>query len=150
MQPTQPITRRTFLHSVAALSAVSITPALAASPILALNPTPACSTLSADRRHLYLAHAADPSASLPAGTVESYSIHPRTGALTLLNRQSLALFATTPTAITIADLNLRVQLGPHAHNLLPLNPDGSIARLTHSIKRITLVPSATAPVNPHA
>jgi len=68
----------------------------------------------------------------PTASVESFRIDPRTGALTLLNRQALALSATHPGHLALSPgggLLAVAVTGGGAYNLLPVCRDGSLGEV---------------------
>ena len=101
--------------------------------------SPASLVLSPDQRFLYVANAVESFEHLPAGSVEAYAVDANTGRLSLLNQRGLALSATMPKhlAISPAGRQLAVAVaGGAAYNLLPLHEDGSIGRVTASLKQV--------------
>jgi 6-phosphogluconolactonase len=100
---------------------------------------PVSLTLSPDQRFLYVANAITSFRHLPTGSVEAYAVDPDRGSLTRLNRRALALSAVVPKHLAISpdgrQLAVAVE-GGIAYNLLPLDRDGSIGRVTASIKHL--------------
>ena len=119
------------------------------------SPAPVALALSPDQRFLYAANAIDLFSHLSTGSVEAYAVDAGTGDLTLMNRQALALSATAPKHLAVSPdgrhLGVAVS-GGAAYNLLPLKEDGSIGRVTASMKQIGIGahPEHQARANPHA
>lgn len=99
---------------------------------------PVSLTLSPDQQFLYAANAITSFNHLPTGSVESFAVNALTGSLKLLNRQALALSCTSPRHLAVSPdgRHLAVAVAGGAYNLLPLNSDGSIGRVTASFKQI--------------
>ncbi len=100
---------------------------------------PASLALSPDRRFLYVANAVDSFEHMPTGSVEAFAVDAQTGRLTLLNRQRLALSAVMPSHIAVSPDGGQIAVavaGGAAYNLLPVLEDGSVGRVTASLKQI--------------
>jgi 6-phosphogluconolactonase (cycloisomerase 2 family) len=98
---------------------------------------PVSLALAADRT-LYVVNEIDSHKGLPLGTVEAYAIE-KDGTLGLLNRQHLALSAIHPqhAAVTPDGRHLVVAVrGGGAYNILPLNYDGSLGRVSAILKEV--------------
>jgi 6-phosphogluconolactonase len=101
--------------------------------------SPVSLVLSPDQRFLYVANAIKDFEHRPTGSVEAYALDVKTGHLRLLNRQGLALSATMPRHLAISPNARQLAVavaGGAAYNLLPLNEDGSIGRVTASLKQV--------------
>jgi len=101
--------------------------------------SPASLALSPDQRFLYVANAVESFEHRPTGSVEAYAVDAKTGHLSLLNRQGLALSATVPRHLAISPNGRQLAVavaGGAAYNLLPLKEDGSIGRVTASLKQV--------------
>jgi 6-phosphogluconolactonase (cycloisomerase 2 family) len=99
---------------------------------------PVSLTLSADRKILYAVNEIDSHKGLPVGTAESYAIE-ADGRLRLLNRRELALSAILPrhAAVTPDGRQLVVAVrGGGAYNVLPLEEDGSLGRVSAILKEV--------------
>lgn len=101
--------------------------------------SPASLAFSPDQRFLYVANAVDSFEHLPAGSVEAFAVDAQTGRLTLLNRQRLALSAVMPSYIAVSPDGSQIAVavaGGAAYNLLPVLENGSVGRVTASLKQI--------------
>lgn len=95
--------------------------------------------LSPDQRFLYVVNAVDSFEHMPTGSVEAFAVDAQTGRLTSLNRQRLALSAVMPSHITVSPNGGQIAVaiaGGAAYNLLPVLEDGSVGRVTASLKQI--------------
>jgi 6-phosphogluconolactonase len=89
--------------------------------------------------HLYAANGVSQYGNLPRGSVESYTINAMTGQLALKNRVPLSLSATSPTDLAVAPNGRTIVVAVHgggAYNLLSLEEDGSLGRVTGILKEI--------------
>ena len=101
--------------------------------------SPASLALSPDQRFLYVANAVESFEHRPTGSVEAFAVDAKTGHLSLLNRQGLSLSATVPRHLAISRKGSQLAVavaGGAAYNLLPLKEDGSIGRVTASLKQV--------------
>ena len=88
---------------------------------------------------LYVANGVSQHGNLPRGSVEAYTINPTTGQLVLKNRVPLSLSATSPTNLAVAPNGRNIIVAAHgggAYNLLLLEEDGSLGRVTGILKEI--------------
>jgi 6-phosphogluconolactonase len=99
------------------------------SPVsLALHPT---------GKSLYVLHEVSEHEGLPAGAVEAYGVHVRSGRLTSLGRRGLALSATMPRHLAVAPDGSSLAVAVHgggAYNLLPIENDGRVGRVCGIVK----------------
>jgi 6-phosphogluconolactonase len=89
--------------------------------------------------YLYVANGVSQHGNLPRGSVEAYTINATTGQLAFKNRVPLSLSATSPTDLAVAPdgRNIVVAVnGGGAYNVLPLEGDGSLGRVTGILKEI--------------
>jgi 6-phosphogluconolactonase (cycloisomerase 2 family) len=94
---------------------------------------------------LYVLNAVSEHKGLPCGTVEAYRVQTKTGHLTFLNRQPLALSATMPRNIAISPDGKTLAVAVHgggAYNLLPIMPDGGVGRVGSAMKETGCGPVA--------
>jgi 6-phosphogluconolactonase len=99
--------------------------------------TPSALALHPTQNFLYATHAVDTYHGLPTGAIEAYVIDPYTGRLTSLNQQSLSLSATMPSDVAVSPdgRHLAVAIyGGGAYNLLQINEDGSLQRVSGILK----------------
>lgn len=98
---------------------------------------PSALALHRNRNILFAANEIDTYQTLPTGSVESYRIDPQHGCLTLINRQSLSLSATSPRHLAVSpdgrDLIVAVH-GGGAYNILPINSDGGLDKVSAILK----------------
>jgi 6-phosphogluconolactonase (cycloisomerase 2 family) len=100
---------------------------------------PACLEFHPNANFLFAVNEVDNHQGLPAGSVESYSIHPITGRLTLVNRQGLSLSSTFPRGCAISPDGRHLIVaayGGGTYNVLPINEAGVIGRPNQIIKEI--------------
>jgi len=93
--------------------------------------------LHPNQQFLYAVNAIDTYRSLPAGTIEAYSIDPQKGILTLLNRQPLSLSGIMPKHLAISPDGRNVVVAIHgggAYNVLPIRADGHLERVSGIVK----------------
>lgn len=98
---------------------------------------PAFLALHPSQQSLYVVNEIDSYRHLPTGSVESFAIDPRSGHLSLLNRQPLSLSATSPRHLAIAADGSSLVVASHgggAYNLLPLAPNGALERVSSIVK----------------
>jgi 6-phosphogluconolactonase (cycloisomerase 2 family) len=89
--------------------------------------------------HLYVANGVSHQGNLPRGSVEAYTINATTGQLAWKNRVPLSLSATTPTDLAVSPNGRSIVVAAHgggAYNLLSLEEDGSLGRVTGILKEI--------------
>ncbi len=89
--------------------------------------------------HLYVANGVSQHGNLPRGSVEAYTINATTGELAWKNRVPLSLSATSPTDLAVAPNGRSIVVAVHgggAYNLLLLEEDGSLGRVTGILKEI--------------
>ncbi|MFM0338517.1 lactonase family protein [Paraburkholderia fungorum] len=97
-------------------------------------------------RFLYAVNQIDVYQGLATGSVEAYSIDPRDGRLSLLNRQPLSLSGTRPShaAISPNGRMLVVALsGGGAYDVMPIGPDGRLANVSSILKETGCGPDKT-------
>lgn len=100
---------------------------------------PAALALSPNQRFLYVVNSISTFNHLPTGSVEAFAVDSDNGKLTPVNRQALALSAVMPKHLAVAPDGQQLAVaatGGAAYNLLPLLSDGSIGRVTASIKQL--------------
>jgi 6-phosphogluconolactonase len=86
---------------------------------------------------LYVLNSVNEYQGLPCGSVEAYKVQAKTGHLTLLGRQPLALSATMPRDLAISPDGKTLAVAVHgggAYNLLPIFADGDIGRVSSTLK----------------
>jgi DNA-binding beta-propeller fold protein YncE len=86
---------------------------------------------------LYVLNEVSEYRGLPRGTVEAYRIDRKTGKLTLLIRQPLALSAIMPRHLAVSPDGKTLAVAVHgggAYNILPIMNDGSVGRLQSTLK----------------
>jgi 6-phosphogluconolactonase (cycloisomerase 2 family) len=89
--------------------------------------------------YLYAANGVSQHGNLPRGSVEAYTINATTGQLALKNRVPLSLSATSPTDLAVAPDGRSLVVAVHgggAYNLLLLEEDGRLGRVTGILKEI--------------
>jgi 6-phosphogluconolactonase len=89
--------------------------------------------------YLYVANGVSQHGNLPRGSVEAYTINATTGQLTWKNRVPLSLSATSPTDLAVAPSGRSIVVAAHgggAYNLLSLEEDGGLGRVTGILKEI--------------
>jgi 6-phosphogluconolactonase len=89
--------------------------------------------------YLYAANGVSQYGNLPRGSVEAYAINTTTGQLAWKNRVPLSLSATSPTDLTVAPNGRSIVVAAHgggAYNLLSLEEDGRLGRVTGILKEI--------------
>lgn len=105
-----------------------------------------------NRRFLFAVNDVDQHSDLPAGAVESYSIDPASGQLTLLNRRTLSLSATRPRhlAITPEGGHLIVAAyGGGAYNVLPVSRSGELGAVSQILKQMGCGPHPVKQTTAH-
>jgi 6-phosphogluconolactonase (cycloisomerase 2 family) len=90
---------------------------------------PSFLTLHPTERFLYAINEVDRYENLPSGAVEAYAVDAKIGSLTLLNRQPLSLSATAPGRALVVAVH-----GGGAYNVLPINENGSLGRVSEILK----------------
>jgi 6-phosphogluconolactonase len=87
--------------------------------------------------NLYVANGISEFAGSPRGTVESYGIDARSGKLTLKNRVPLSLSAISPRGLAVSPDASAIMVAVHgggSYNVLPIQGDGSLGRVTGILK----------------
>jgi len=100
---------------------------------------PTALALHPSERFLYAVNEIDSYKGLPSGTVEAYGIDSDSGHLTLLNRQPLSLSGTLPRHLAISPDGGNVVVAVHgggAYNVLPIDADGTLGRVSGIVKEI--------------
>ena len=100
---------------------------------------PASLVLLPDEKLLFAANNVDNYLGLPNGSVESYSIAPGSGMLSLVDRQPLSLSATEPRHLAIIHNGqhlVAAAYGGGAYNSLPISSGGKLGPVTQVIKEI--------------
>ncbi len=95
--------------------------------------------------HLYAANGIALHGNLPRGTVEAYAIDPASGRLRLKNRAELSLSGTMPTHLAVAPDGRSVVVavgGGGAYNVLPIEADGRLGRVSGILKETGSGPQA--------
>jgi len=95
--------------------------------------------------HLYVANGIAAYGSLPRGTVEAYAIDPASGSLKLKNRAALSLSGTMPRHLAVAPDGRSVVVavgGGGAYNVLPIEADGRLGRVSGILKETGSGPQA--------
>ncbi|HET6220017.1 MAG TPA: beta-propeller fold lactonase family protein [Acidobacteriaceae bacterium] len=95
--------------------------------------------------YLYVANGVSQHGNLPRGSVEAYTINATNGQLALKNRVPLSLSATSPADLAVAPNGRSIVVAVHgggAYNLLLLEEDGSLGRVTGILKEIGAGPHA--------
>lgn len=95
--------------------------------------------MAISKGHLYVANGVSHYGNLPRGSVEAYAVDAKTGRLALINRVPLSLSATSPTDLAVAPNGRSIVVAVHgggAYNLLLLEEDGSLGRVTGILKEI--------------
>jgi 6-phosphogluconolactonase (cycloisomerase 2 family) len=88
-------------------------------------------------RFLYAINEVDRYENLPSGSVEAYAVDAKNGNLTLLNRQPLSLSATAPRHMAVSPDGRALVVAVHgggAYNVLPIDEDGRVGRLSGILK----------------
>ena len=86
---------------------------------------------------LYVLNSVKEYHGLPCGSVEAYKLQAKTGQLTQLGRQPLALSATMPRDLAISPDGKMLAVAVHgggAYNLLPVFADGRIGSVSSALK----------------
>jgi 6-phosphogluconolactonase (cycloisomerase 2 family) len=113
-------TRRIFLQSLGALSVLGLAP-------------------GANKAFFFAVNEISEYQGLPAGSVESWAIHPPTGRRILISRQSLSLSATMPKSLALSPDRRHIVVavyGGGCYNVLPVNTNGEIGPVTQVFKEI--------------
>jgi 6-phosphogluconolactonase (cycloisomerase 2 family) len=98
---------------------------------------PSFLTLHPSERFLYVINEVDRYENLPCGAVEAYAVDAKDGSLTLLNRQPLSLSATAPRHMAVSPDGRALVVAVHgggAYNVLSINEDGSLGRVSGILK----------------
>jgi 6-phosphogluconolactonase (cycloisomerase 2 family) len=98
---------------------------------------PSFLTLHPSERFLYAINKIDRYENLPSGAVEAYAVDAKNGSLTLLNRRPLSLSATAPRHMAVSPDGRALVVAVHgggAYNVLPINEDGSLGRVSRILK----------------
>ena len=93
--------------------------------------------LAISRGKLYVANGVTQYGNLPRGSVEAYAIDATTGRLELLNRVPLSLSGISPWELAVARNGRSVVVAVHgggAYNVLPLDEDGRLGRVSGILK----------------
>lgn len=88
---------------------------------------------------LYVANGVSQYGNLPRGSVEAYAIDATTGQLELLNRVPLSLSGISPRDLAIAPDGGSIIVAVHgggAYNLLPIEEDGRLGRVSGILKEM--------------
>jgi 6-phosphogluconolactonase len=104
--------------------------------------SPAALVLSPNQRFLYVVNSISRFNHLPTGSVEAFAVDSDNGSLRPVNRQALALSAMMPKHLAVAPDGRQLAVaatGGAAYNLLPLLSDGSIGRVSASMKQLGAV-----------
>jgi 6-phosphogluconolactonase (cycloisomerase 2 family) len=120
-----------------------------------MSANPSFLALDQVRLRLFAVNEIDEFEGLPRGSVESYTVAPGTGLLTLISREPLSLSATRPRSLAISPDGRFIVVavyGGGAYNVLPLGVDGRIGRVTQVIKEIGCGPDRKmqATAHPHS
>jgi 6-phosphogluconolactonase len=100
---------------------------------------PSFLTLHPSENFLYVINELDRYESLPSGSVQAYAVDAIDGSLALLNRQPLSLSATSPRHMAISPDGRALVVAVHgggAYNVLPINEDGRLGRVSGILKEI--------------
>ena len=87
--------------------------------------------------NLYVVNRISEFAGLPRGTAESYGINAESGMLKFRNRVPLSLSAIDPRSLAVCPDGSAIVVGVHgggAYNVLPIQGDGSLGRVTGILK----------------
>jgi 6-phosphogluconolactonase len=93
--------------------------------------------LAISRGKLYVANGVTQYGNLPRGSVEAYAIDATNGRLELLNRAPLSLSGISPWELAVARNGRSVVIAVHgggAYNVLPLDEDGRLGRVSGILK----------------
>lgn len=96
-----------------------------------LSNAPVSMALHPSRKTLYVLNGVNEYQGLPRGSVQTFSVHPGSGHLTLQGRQPLSLSATMPRQLTVSPDGKWLAIAVHgggAYNLLPIAADGQAGR----------------------
>lgn len=111
--------------------------------------SPAALALSPNQSFLYVVNSISRFNHLPTASVEAFAVDTDNGSLTPVNRQALALSAVMPKHLAVAPDGRQLAVaatGGAAYNLLPLLSDGSIGRVTASLKHLGVVAEPSAQI----
>ena len=87
--------------------------------------------------NLYVVNGVSEFAGLPRGTAESYGIDAESGTLKFKNRVPLSLSAIEPRSLAVCPDGSAIVVGVHgggAYNVLPIQADGSLGKVTGILK----------------
>jgi 6-phosphogluconolactonase (cycloisomerase 2 family) len=101
--------------------------------------SPRCLILHPSERFLFAVNEVSSCDGLPSGTIESYGISAESGRIALLNRQVLSLSGTKPRhgAVSPDGRHIVVAVsGGGAYNVLPIDVDGRLGRVSGIVKEI--------------
>jgi 6-phosphogluconolactonase len=120
-----------------------------------MSANPSFLALDRVRQRLFAVNEIGEFEGLPRGSVESYTVSPGTGLLTLISREPLSLSATRPRSLAISPdgrFMVVAVYGGGAHNVLPVGVDGQIGRVTQVLKEIGCGPDPKmqATAHPHS
>lgn len=107
--------------------------------------SPSAMAFHPNQNFLYAANAVDEHRGLPHGTVETYAVDQQSGALTLLGRQPLSLSAVGPRSLTVSPDGRYLVVpvyGGGAYNVLRIEANGTVGRVTGIMKEIGSGPNA--------
>lgn len=108
---------------------------------------PSSLAASADGRTLFVTNGIDSYQNLPAGSVESWNIDAKTGLLTLLSRQALALTAIHPSHAAVSQDGSRLAVSAAEGSLcvlLPIHKGGPLGEPIAVRRELRLVTPASA------
>ena len=100
---------------------------------------PSFLTLHTSQRFLYAVNDVSRYNNLPSGAVEAYAVDANDGNLTLLNRQPLSLSGTEPRHMAVSPDGHALVVAVHgggAYNVLPIDEDGRLGRVSGILKEI--------------
>ncbi len=98
---------------------------------------PSFLSLHTNERFLYAVNDVSRYNNLPSGAVEAYAVDSHDGSLTLLNRQPLSLSGTEPRHMAVSPDGHALVVALHgggAYNVLPIDEDGSLGRVSGILK----------------
>jgi 6-phosphogluconolactonase (cycloisomerase 2 family) len=101
------------------------------------------------QQFLYAVNEIDDYEGAEAGSIEAYAIDPESGELTLLNRQPID---TIPAHLAVDPTGSYVVLGNYvggSFQLLPIQEDGSLGEVLHSVEQSGTGPNAERQEAPH-
>jgi 6-phosphogluconolactonase len=101
--------------------------------------SPRCLILHPSERFLFAVNEVNSCDGLPSGAIESYGISAESGRIALLNRQMLSLSGTKPRHGAVSPDGRHVVVavsGGGAYNVLPIDADGRLGRVSGIVKEI--------------